>query len=58
MNDRVEPVDLPDQTWTAVNAAALSHEVVYYEHRIRDWRWLWLRRSTVTEIVSVRDLDA
>lgn len=55
--DRID-LDSADQTWSSVYVAAISHEVVYHERHGRDWRWLWLRHRTVTEVVSIRNLDA
>ena len=39
------------------DATTWRHVVVYVEYKIRDWRWLWLRKRTVTEIAGAIDLE-
>lgn len=42
----------PDITWAPVTGAKFEHVVVYGDERVRDWRWLWLRRKTVTRLLG------
>ena len=41
-----------DVTWSPVTGASFSHVVIYGEYRVRDWRWLWLRRKTVVRYLG------
>jgi hypothetical protein len=49
--------DAADQTWTLTAPVKLEHVVVYGERRVRDWRWLWLRRRSDYKIVGAYRVD-
>jgi hypothetical protein len=36
-----------DMTWDVDQDMVIKALVVYGEVRVRDWRWLWLRRKSV-----------
>lgn len=45
-----------EQTWAGMSGEKMQMLVLYAERRVRDWRWLWLRRKTVHEIVGSAQL--
>jgi hypothetical protein len=46
-------LDPADQIWRPAKADRLKLVVVYGDVQVRDWRWLWLRKRTRTEILAV-----
>lgn len=45
-------LDADDVTWSVASPEKWTHLVIYRERRKRDWRWLWLRKKTVTNIYT------
>jgi hypothetical protein len=48
--------DTADATWTTTNMT-ITHAVTYADRQVRDWRWLWLRKRTITELVTYIEID-
>ena len=46
-------LDASDAKWPAIEMTTISRRVYYQEIRVRDWRWLWLRRKTVTKLLDL-----